>query len=1062
MWWNVNKRLSHVLKYDNPLEENELDMFFVSETCLGHGSYPVFKDFTTISDPTVKTCQHGGFAWYVKDSLCSHLIGVTYGSSFVAFSLDMFPHTVFVGVYIKPEGSAFFDPMMFTELGSYIMDCHERNKVVFIGGDFNSRPGDLNEIRTDNLWRYDENVDKNNNSHGRTFFKDFCTTADVMPLNHLNYKNRKFIGDFTYEKAGKNSQIDYVLTDKEGRNLVTQFFVVQNNWFLSDHKPVFISLSLSFSTPASILYKRALELNYDIANPTIKVHRFKGAYDYGKIKDSLVGNHDEIVVTINEFIEQNDVNAALCYLDSQLQKAHKTPGCRVTPVKPNTNLQSMVKVNDSFNEYKIVMGDSASTDLQREAALSKYLHERSSVHYEVLKKESDAWSKVIKDNDSKALWSMIDWKGNYSRKRPTQHPSIEEFHGFFEDLYSCPDENECINISNLQTNVTIPLLDDPISAEETEEALNSMKKGGFDYNLPILLILFSCFKQTLLLLLNIIFFSTYPVHLALSLLSILPKKGNLLLPKNFRGIQMLRAIGSLYDRIIGKRIYRWMHVESEQSAFQKEKSANIQIFIVRLLNEIAKKLNITIYVASVDLEKAFDKVRRYRLLCKLVAKGIGRVMLEALKNIYLYTACTIHFYGCFSETFVTESGIRQGSASSVLLFILFMDGLFPYLRQYCTTEELIKDFHALIHADDTLIISTQRDKFITKCNHMLDFFKENSLKLNLDKSSYFILNPKETDRKTSLQLKEGMLRYKSVQEYLGVFVTDCGVLKHDVTKFIREKRSNVLIKFTNFCSKNFLAPLSVKLDVLDTCVSSSLLYASETWMDNGKEVEIIYRNGLRTALGVRSNVNNEVIYTESGKYPLKCRILKQQLKFWLSLKVYCEKSPDSALKHFLDVAIELELPYVKWYKSLESTYGSPGNCQRTLEAEYRTNWKTKFDEAVDIDSRLGAYAQVNTTLSTPEYINNVMFETDRLLLTRFRCGSHSLAIEKGRYSNVPREERLCSCGGDVQTILHCFTECPYTRHLFDGKEYATLSDVFLDEDICILLHKVCKVLKISV
>ena len=136
MWWNVNKRLAHILKYDNnPLQEDELDMFFVSETCLGHGGYPVFKDFTVISDPTVKACQHGGFAWYVKDSLCGHLIGVTYGSSFVAFSLDIFPHVVFVGIYIKPEGSQFFDPTMFNELGSYIMDCHERNKIVFIGGD---------------------------------------------------------------------------------------------------------------------------------------------------------------------------------------------------------------------------------------------------------------------------------------------------------------------------------------------------------------------------------------------------------------------------------------------------------------------------------------------------------------------------------------------------------------------------------------------------------------------------------------------------------------------------------------------------------------------------------------------------------------------------------------------------------------------------------------------------------------------------------------------------------------------------------------------------------------
>ena len=237
-----------------------------------------------------------------------------------------------------------------------------------------------------------------------------------------------------------------------------------------------------------------------------------------------------------------------------------------------------------------------------------------------------------------------------------------------------------------------------------------------------------------------------------------------------------------------------MHVHPEQSAFQKKKLSNIQIFIVPLLNEIAKKLNITINVASVDLEKAFDKVRWYRLLCKLIAKGIGPVMLEAWKNIYLYTAHTFTFCSCSLETFVTKSGIRQRSASSVLLFILFMDGLFSYLRQYCGTEELIKDFHALVHADDTLIISTQRDKFIIKCLRMLEYFKDNSLKLYFSKSSYFILNPKETDRKTSLPLKDSMLEYKPIQDYLGMIVADGGVLKEDVTKVIREKRSHVLIK----------------------------------------------------------------------------------------------------------------------------------------------------------------------------------------------------------------------------------------------------------------------------
>ena len=217
--------------------------------------------------------------------------------------------------------------------------------------------------------------------------------------------------------------------------------------------------------------------------------------------------------------------------------------------------------------------------------------------------------------------------------------------------------------------------------------------------------------------------------------------------------------------------------------------------------ELAKREKITLYIASVDLEKAFDKVSRYRLLSKLVARGIGYVMLQALKNIYLHTSCVIHFYGCFSCTFETLSGIRQGSASSVLLFIIFMDGLFPFLRQNCRKEQLINDFHALVHADDTIIISTQLDQFKIKCNYMIDYFLDNSLSLNLDKSSYFIINPKSTDHKISLNLAYGYLKYKATQKYLGVIITDSGNMKQDISQFIHEKRSNVSVKFVNFCNK---------------------------------------------------------------------------------------------------------------------------------------------------------------------------------------------------------------------------------------------------------------------
>ena len=126
-----------------------------------------------------------------------------------------------------------------------------------------------------------------------------------------------------------------------------------------------------------------------------------------------------------------------------------------------------------------------------------------------------------------------------------------------------------------------------------------------------------------------------------------------------------------------------MNIETEQSAFQKGKSTLIQIFTLRLLIEICKKKKMPLYIAFVDIEKAFGKVNRNKLLARLVTLGIGNVMLEVLKRIYLTTFCVLNLYGQFSESFATKTGVRQGSAPSILLFILFMDGLFAFLR-VCT------------------------------------------------------------------------------------------------------------------------------------------------------------------------------------------------------------------------------------------------------------------------------------------------------------------------------------------------------------------------------------------
>ena len=82
---------------------------------------------------------------------------------------------------------------------------------------------------------------------------------------------------------------------------------------------------------------------------------------------------------------------------------------------------------------------------------------------------------------------------------------------------------------------------------ELDQAVKKMKNGRYDYKVGVIDIVSKVMSPLLLILLNIMFFVSYPVNLAISLLSAIPKKGNSILPQNYQGIQMLPLFGVIFD-----------------------------------------------------------------------------------------------------------------------------------------------------------------------------------------------------------------------------------------------------------------------------------------------------------------------------------------------------------------------------------------------------------------------------------------------------------------------------------------------------------------------------------
>ena len=102
-------------------------------------------------------------------------------------------------------------------------------------------------------------------------------------------------------------------------------------------------------------------------------------------------------------------------------------------------------------------------------------------------------------------------------------------------------------------------------------------------------------------------------------------------------------------------------LRENQCGFHKGHGCIDQIFALRVLAEKAREFNTSLYLAFVDLWKAYDSVKheplwsvlqkRYLLLEKLI---------RIIRVLHRGTKCAVRAYGKVSGEFVITTGARKG------------------------------------------------------------------------------------------------------------------------------------------------------------------------------------------------------------------------------------------------------------------------------------------------------------------------------------------------------------------------------------------------------------------
>ena len=139
-----------------------------------------------------------------------------------------------------------------------------------------------------------------------------------------------------------------------------------------------------------------------------------------------------------------------------------------------------------------------------------------------------------------------------------------------------------------------------------------------------------------------------------------------------RGLKLTEQVMKVLERIVDSLIRQLVSIDDSQFGFIPGRGTTDAIFVVRQLQEKYLAANKRLYMAFVDLEKAFDRVPWKVIWWALRKLGVEEWIVRLVQGMYANAWSCVHVDEGYSEQFVVKVSVHQGSVLSPLLFIIVL------------------------------------------------------------------------------------------------------------------------------------------------------------------------------------------------------------------------------------------------------------------------------------------------------------------------------------------------------------------------------------------------------
>ena len=160
-----------------------------------------------------------------------------------------------------------------------------------------------------------------------------------------------------------------------------------------------------------------------------------------------------------------------------------------------------------------------------------------------------------------------------------------------------------------------------------------------------------------------------------NIVAIYKNKGDKSICGNSRGISLLSAAGKVLAKVMLQRLINTITEESlpeSQCGFRKNRSTVDMIFTTRQLQEKCREQHQDLFMAFIDLSKAFDTVNRELLWSVLTKFGCPAKFVSILRQFHAGMMARVTIGGQESESFPVCTGVRQGCVLAPVLFNVFL------------------------------------------------------------------------------------------------------------------------------------------------------------------------------------------------------------------------------------------------------------------------------------------------------------------------------------------------------------------------------------------------------